>query len=191
VLIAADEDGQPVQDGRSDRDLNGSSGTEQLAVTLTEPGNYQVIVRRQGGGSESTFQIAAAWLPFPAFARAASDPDRRPGQARALKVGQALEDGLDRDGGDAWDWYVFKVAEAGTLVVVTRPVGSETPDIVLEAFTGNSYSQADDRSDQDMQGSSAQESVSINVNTGATVYVKVSTISSQSGKYRISSNIVQ
>jgi hypothetical protein len=70
-------------------------------------------------------------------------------------------------------------------------VGSETPAIVLEAFTGNRYSQADDRSDQDMQGSSAQESLSINVKAGATVHIKVSTISSQSGKFRFSSNIVQ
>ncbi len=191
VLVVADEDGQPVQDGTSDRDLNGSSGTEQLAVTITEPGTYQVIVRLQGGGSESTFQIAGAWLPFPTFARASSDADRRPGQARALKIGQAHEDGLDRNGGDAWDWYVFKVAQAGTLVVVTRPLGSETPDIVLEAFTGGTFSQADERSDQDMQGSSAQESVSVNVNAGQTVHIKVATLSSQIGKYRISSNIVQ
>jgi hypothetical protein len=190
VLVAADEDGQALQDGTSDRDLNGSQGTEQLAVTISEPGTYQVIVRLQGG-SESTFQIAGAWLPFPAFARATSDPDRRPGQARALKIGQAHEDGLDRNGGDAWDWFVFKVAQVGTLVVVTRPVGSDTPDLVLEAFLRESYSQAEERSDQDMQGNSAQESVSVNVAAGETVHIKVSTISSQAGKYRISSNIVQ
>jgi hypothetical protein len=190
VLVAADEDGQALPDGSSDRDFNGSQGTEQLAVTITEPGIYQVIVRLQGG-SESTFQIAGAWLPFPAFARATSDPDRRPGQARALKIGQAHEDGLDRNGGDAWDWFVFKVAQAGTLVVVTRPVGSDTPDLVLEAFLKESFSQAEERSDQDMQGNSAQESVSVNVAASETVHIKVATISSQAGKYRISSNIVQ
>jgi hypothetical protein len=42
-----------------------------------------------------------------------------------------------------------------------------------------------------MQGNSAQESVSVNVAAGETVHIKVATISSQAGKYRISSNIVQ
>jgi hypothetical protein len=191
VLVVADEDGQPLQDGTSDRDLNGSSGTEQLAVTVTEPGTYQVIVRLQGGGAESTFQIAGAWLPFPAFARASADPDRRPGQARALKVGQPYEDGLDRNKGDAWDWYVFKMPSAGTFVVVTRQVGSDALDVVLEAFLKGVYSKAEEESDQDMQGNSAQESVSINVAAGDTVHIRVSSFGGQAGKYRISSNIVE
>jgi len=37
ALVVVDEDGQALPEGSSDRDLNGSSGAEQVLVTLTEP----------------------------------------------------------------------------------------------------------------------------------------------------------
>ena len=80
ALMVVDEDGQAVPDGSSDRDLNGSSGAEQVLVTITEAGTYRVQVKLLDG--QGKFQIGAAWIPFPARARP-SDPDKRPATARA------------------------------------------------------------------------------------------------------------
>lgn len=93
ALTVADEDGQTMPDGNVDRDLNGSSGTEMLSLLIPEPGTYKVRVRVQGVQA-STFTIAGSWLSFPAFARASSDPDRRPRTARSIVVGKPHEDSL-------------------------------------------------------------------------------------------------
>jgi hypothetical protein len=188
ALALVDEDGQLLPDGAADRDLNGSEGTELLSVTIGEAGTYALRVRVQSGGS-STFQIAGSFLAFPAFARPA-DPDRRPAQARALEIGKPHEDTLDPAAGDAWDWFSFKAAAAGTLAVITRPVGGEEPDLVLEGFTGSDFSQAEDRSDQDMQGNGANESVTLNVQAGQVVHVKVSSNFSGAARYRLSSSLI-
>ena len=95
--------------------------------------------------------------------------------AKAGQVGKALEDGLDPGAGDNWDWWVLKAAEAGTLTVVTRQVGTgDAPDLVLEVFTEGDFADAKDRSDQDLQGNSANESATVQVTAGQAVHVKVS-----------------
>lgn len=189
ALSLVDEDGQTLPDGNADRDLNGSDGTELLSVTIGEPGTYRVRVRVQSGGS-STFQIAGSFLAFPAFARP-GDPDRRPTAARALAVGKPHEDALDPSAGDAWDWFSFKADTAGALAIITRPVGDGDPDLVLEVYTGGDFSRAEDRSDQDMQGNSANESVTVNVTAGQVVHVKVSSNFSRAARYRLSSSLIQ
>ena len=80
AFVVTDEDGQTLPDGNVDRDLNGSEGTEMVSMMIPEPGTYKVRVRVQGGQA-STFTIGGSWLSFPAFARASSDPDRRPRSA--------------------------------------------------------------------------------------------------------------
>lgn len=188
ALQLVDEDGQVMPDGSSDRDLAGSAGTEMLSTTLTEPGNYRVRVRVQGG-SQGTFTIAGAFLSFPAFQRP-GDPDRRPASARSVAVGKPIEDSLDPANGDTWDWYVLKATAEGTLTVVTRQVGSDaTPDLVLELYTDGKFSEAQDRSDQDLQGNSANESVSVQVKAGQAVHVKVAGNFSNPAKYRLSSSL--
>jgi hypothetical protein len=190
ALALLDEDGQTVPDGTSDRDMNGSQGTELLSATITEPGMYRVRVRLQGSGS-SKFEIAGSFLSFPPFARR-PDPDRRPGQARALVVGKPFDDSLDPGAGDAWDWFVFKAARAGSLALVTRPLASTEADLILEVYTGGDFSSAADRSDQDMQGNTSNESVTINVEAGDTVHVKVINQSgSTASKYRLSSSLIE
>lgn len=190
VLEVTDADGQVLPEGRSDRDLNGSDGTEMVSSVIPEPGTYKVRVRANGGGT-STFQLSGSWMSFPPFAQASTDPDRRPSGAKAAQVAKALEDSLDSKSGDNWDWFVLKAAEAGTLVVVTRRLGEGDTDLVLEAFLDGNFSQATQRSDQDLQGNNANESVTLNVNAGQSVHVKVSTnFSGASTKYRISSNLV-
>jgi hypothetical protein len=190
ALQVTDEDGQALPDGSADRDLNGSEGTEMLSMIIPEPGSYRVRVRLQGSGSAS-FQIAGSWTPFPPFAQASTDPDRRPSQARSAAVGKPIEDGLNSKTGDNWDWFVMKIAQAGTLVVLTRRVGEGDTDLVLEAFTGGNFAQAVQRSDQDLQGNNANESVTLNVEAGQLVHIKVaSTFSGANTRYRLSSSLV-
>jgi hypothetical protein len=177
-----------MPDGSSDRDLNGSEGTELLSTTITEPGSYRVRVRLQGG-DKSTFSIAGAFLAFPAFQRP-GDPDRRPAAAKAVQVGKPYEDGLDPSAGDSWDWFVMKPTLAGTLTVVTRQLGSgDAPDLVLEIYIDGKFGEAQDKSDQDLQGNSANESVSVQVTAGQAVHVKVAGNFSRPAKYRLSSSL--
>ena len=183
ALQITDSDGQALPDGNADRDMNGSEGTEMVSMLVPEPGAYKVRVRLQGGSS-SAFQISGSWLPFPAFAQASSDPDRRPSQAKPAQVGKVIEDSLNTPGGDSWDWFAMKMAQAGTLVIVTRRLGEGDTDLVLEAFADGDFARAAQRSDQDLQGNNANESVTLNVEVGQTVHVKVSgNFSSANTKY--------
>lgn len=185
-----DEDGQTLPDGNVDRDLNGSAGTEMVSMLISEPGTYNVRVRVQGTQS-SAFSIGGSWLAFPPFARASSDPDRRPRQGRSIIVGKAHEDSLNSEAGDSWDWFVMKPAQAGTLAIVTRRLGEGDTDLVLEVYTDNDFTKPADRSDQDLQGNNANESVTVNVTAGQAVHVKVAgTFSRANTKYRLSSSLI-
>lgn len=189
ALAVTDADGQPLPNGTSDRDLNGAEGTEQLSVTISEAGAYQVRVRVNGGGA-SAFQIGASWLSFPSFARD-PDPDGRATKGQPLQVGQAHEDSLAPAKGDNWDWFIMKTTQAGTLAIVTRAQGDEKPDLVLEVYTGGDFAKPSSRSDRDLQANSANESVTVNVTAGETVHVKVSgAFSSTAAKYRLSSTLI-
>jgi hypothetical protein len=192
AIVVIDSDGQPVQDGSSDRDMYGSPGTEQMLVTIPEPGTYRVTVRLLDGTGK--FQIGASWIAFPARARP-PDPDKRPASARPLEAGRTHEDSLDTANGDAWDWFVFTPKTAGTLTIILRPMaGAESQiDLQLEVFLGgNEFSQPTMRSDQDLQDNPANESVSLEVQSGQKVYAKVSGASGSAvGKYRISSSLIQ
>ena len=58
---------------------------------------------------------------------------------------------------------------------MTRQVGTgDAPDLVLEVFTDGDFADAKDRSDQDLQGNSANESATVQVTAGQAVHVKVS-----------------
>lgn len=189
-IVITDEDGQAVQDGTQDRDLFGSTGTEQASVTFTEPGAYRVQVRVVDGQS-SKFQIGASWISMPTLARP-SDPDKRPGQARALDVGKTHEDSIDTDKGDPWDWFVYTPAQAGTLTIILRPVSKESFDLTLETYTSGDFTKPTASSDQDLQGHAANESISIDVPAGQKVFVKVyAGFGSATGKYRLSSSLIK
>jgi hypothetical protein len=190
ALLLTDGDGQPVPGGTTDQDLFNSTGNEQLTVTITEAGRYRLEVRQQESG-EAKFQIGAAWLPFAGFARP-PDPDRRPSEARALDIGRTHDDSLDAGGGDAWDWFVFTPKTAGVLTVILRPADGESSlDLVLEIYTADDLASPEIRSDQDLQDNMANESATITVTAGQKVYAKVMGNSSASGKYRLSSTLIQ
>lgn len=191
VLELFDADGQSVPDGRSDRDLNGNPGLELVTVTLGEAGAYKVRVSMSGwGGGSSSFQVGGSWLPFQAFARPV-DPDGRPSRARALRIGEPIEDSINGAEGDLADWYVMTPGSAGTLVAATRAVEGDEGDLALEAFLDGRFDTPVARSDQDLQGSASAESVSVNVKAGQTVHIKVSGVfDSVVGRYRLSTSLM-
>ena len=130
-------------------------------------------------------------MAFPTFARANPDPDRRPGNAIAADVGKAIDDTLDSEAGDNWDWFVLTPAQGGTLAIVTRRAGTGDADLLLEAYLEGNFSEPAQRSDQDLQGDSANESLIVNVKPGQRVHVRVSRVfSSGTARYTLSSNLV-
>lgn len=191
ALVVTDQDGQSIAEGASDRDLYGSPGSEQILVSITEPGTYRVHVRLLDGAGK--FQIGAAWIPFPPRARP-PDPDKRPATARPIDAGKPYEDSLDSGAGDSWDWFVFTPKTDGTLTVIVRQLGGQenSMDLVLEVYTTSDFTKPTVRSDQDMQGNPANESATVDVTAGQKVYVRVAGASdSVAGKYRLSSSLIQ
>jgi hypothetical protein len=191
VLQVTDSDGQGLEDGRSDQDLNGSMGTEMVSVVAPEPGSYRVRVTTNDG-SAAGFEIAGSWMSFPAFEQKNTDPDRRPSSARAGEIGRAIEDSVDSDEGDNWDWFVLTPKESGTLAIaLRRRSGGGDADLQLEAFLNGNFAEPVQRSDQDLQDDSANESVMVNVNAGQAVHLKVSRVFSDgSTGYTLSSSLL-
>jgi hypothetical protein len=168
VLVVTDADGQPLPNGRSDQDIGGDTGAEQFAVTIPRAGGYQVRVEPYSGSA--TFQIGASWLAFPDL-EVPPDPDGSPSKAIAITVEQqSVSDGLDGSGGDYWDWFVYTADQAGTLTVATR---AEEGDLVLEAYSAGDYAEAMERSDQDLQGVSGNEALTLVVEPGQKFFFKV------------------
>jgi hypothetical protein len=120
------------------------------------------------------------------------DPDGRPGLAIPLEIGGTYEEGLDSAVGDHWDWFVVRAPSAGSLVVVTRLADGESGDLVLEAFTSGEFAEPAVRSDQDLQGDTGHESVTVRVQAGQTVHLRVSSAYGTTSRvrYRISSSIL-
>lgn len=170
VLMVADAEGQPLPNGRSDQDLGGDSGAEQFAVTLQRAGEYQIRVETFGGSS-APFKLGVSWLPYPDLA-VPPDPDGSPSSAIPIRIGQdARDDSLDGSSGDFWDWFVLTADRGGTLTVATRAAEG---DLILEAFTPGSFSEAMERSDQDLQESGGNEALTLLVEAGQELYFKVS-----------------
>ncbi len=179
VLSVTDADGQPLPDARSGQDLGGDSGAEQLAVTLPRAGWYQVRVEPNSMGV-AAFRIGASWLPF-ADLEFPVDPDGSPSTAIPLPPEQQTHhDSLDEVMGDYWDWFVIVPDRAGTLTVVTRMallpgalLVAEEGDLVLQAFEEDSYAEAWESSDQDLQGVLGHEALTLSVVPGEPIYFRV------------------
>ena len=190
AVSVLDADGQQIPDGSSDRDLFGSTGTEQLIVTIGEAGTYRVQVRLIDGQT-SKFEIGASWIPMASLARP-GDPDRRPSLARNLEVGRAQEDQLSADSGDFWDWYTLTPKSAGTLTVVLRPVADSKVDLMLEVYSADALDNPIVRSDDDLQGNSANESATIDVKANQKIFIKVLGATSEpNGRYRLATSLIQ
>lgn len=163
----SDAIGQPVEDGRADLDVFGNTGTEHLSRPLRRPGEYQV---RVGSFMEEVgeFTIGASWLPVAAI-EVAPDPDGSPDGATELVPGTPVDGALDSGSGDAADWYVVEATADIVLTVIT-----EGPDdVFLEAYNEGEFNSYADRSDQDLQGSGGNESVTVRLRAGEKAYFKV------------------
>lgn len=188
TITVLDADGQQLPDGSADTDANGKTGLEFLALPVGYAEPLQVVVsllsEESGGGK---FSISAAFLADEAFARA-PDPDRRPSTAKSLTVGAASEETLNADEGDGWDWFKITATESMTLVIVTRMAEGTEGDLTLEAYTDGTFDTPAANSDQDLQGHTGNESVTVDVKAGQTVHVKVASLFGSGGAspYRIS-----
>jgi hypothetical protein len=168
VLSVSDQDGQPLPEARSDQDLGGDSGAEQLAVTIPRAGAYLVQVEPFGSG-DARFNIGASWITFPDL-EVPPDPNGSPSNATAIRAGQLpLQESLDGRAGDYWDWFIFTAEQSGTVTVTTR---SSDGDLVLEAYEAGEYGEPVERSDQDLQGESGNEALTLIVSAGQKIYFK-------------------
>lgn len=188
VIMVTDEDGQPIADGKGDRDVGGTRGAEQHAATLPWAGKFLVRIEAPAF-DELPFTIAAGWLPLPLVA-GKQDPDGRPRAAATLELGKARNDDLSASQGDLWDWYAIRCPDAGTLTVIVR---SSEGDLVLEAYAEGSFREPLTRSDGDLQGVAGNEQVILDVKAGTTIYVRVAlaTSESASGPYKLSSGLIK
>ena len=188
VLLVTDTDGQALPDGRSDQDLGGDTGAEQVTITLPRAGKYSVRVRPFSSGL-GEFRIGASWLEFSEVERPA-DPDGSPSTARPMTVGQGISDTVDPSMGDHWDWFSIRIRQSGQLRVATR---SEEGDLVLESFNEGEFAEPVERSDQDLQEVTGNEAIVLFVTAGQTLYVKVSAFSSTGGAiaYQLTAGLIR
>jgi hypothetical protein len=184
TLELRDEDGVRVTDGYSDNDIMGNVGREQMQVFLPWAGTYRVRVG--GRASATAYEVGAAFLATPGMAPA-PDPDGRPTMAQPLVVGRAITDEVDVRKGDLSDWLVVKAAKAGTLVVATT---GDEGDIALEAYLDGDYSYPHARADDDMDGKSTHEAITLDVTAGQSVHVRVVPLSTTATTaYRITATL--
>ena len=188
AMTITDDDGQTLPDGRSDMDMGGDLGAEQLVVTIPYPGRYVVVVETFDGDAVS-FHVGGSFLSTE-LAAAAADPDGKPSAAIALPVADSHQDSIDPSGGDRWDWYRIAVEEDGVLTVLTR--GESDGDLRLEIYQDGAYREPIESSDQDMDGMLGNESVTMSVRAGQSVFVRVSSSSGggQRVDYRLASGII-
>lgn len=188
VIEVVDQDGQPLPGGRADGDNNGSTGLEFLAMPVgnSDPLMVRVTMLSEDGGS-GAFAISASFVREDRFSKP-GDSDRRPSLARSVTVGAAIEESLHPAEGDQWDWYTIRANEAMTVAIVTRMNESAEGDLVIEAFTDGDFNEAVARSDQDLQGHTGNESVTVDLKAGQSLHFKVTALWEAGGltPYRLS-----
>lgn len=172
VINVTDELGLQIEDGYVDTDYYGDSGAEQGAIIIGEAGDYQVRIEPLSGAAD--FALAANWLPFEGLARK-PDPQGSPDEAILMGIGK-IYSGLIRESlGDRADWYRVEAARDGVLNVATR---TRSDDVVLEYYQDGSFGSSMQRSDQDLDGDTGRESITIQVRAGEVYYFVVTAFSS-------------
>lgn len=191
VLLVTDDEGQVLPSGRSDSDLNGQMGAEQLLVQIPAGGTYGVVVEQFYSSGAVSFQVGASFLASP-LAAAEPDPDGKPSGAIALAVDESHDDSINPAEGDGWDWYAITAETAGVLTILTRAVDDVEGDLRIDVFRAGDLREPEEGSDQDQSGVMTNESVAIDVAAGETVYVKVAPSFMVDGTvaYRIASGLI-
>ena len=162
-----DEAGLPLRGGTSDQDIGGELDAEQLTIVIPREGTYHVYIETLSGST--LFNVGGAWIPFPEVGTE-PDPDGHPDAATPLVPGSPVEDSVNAAEGDLWDWYTVTSETGGMVtVIVEAPAG----DLGLEAYNEGEYRQYLNSSDQDMQGVPGNESLTLPIEAGQTLYFKV------------------
>jgi len=175
-ISVTDEVGFPLPGGTADQDIGGNLGSEQLTVLLPRAGVYQIFVETYYGST--TLKIGGAWIPYP-DASTDLDPDGHPDMATPLSPGSPVESTIDGSAGDSMDWYAVTSDTAGMVtVIVEAPEG----DLSLEVYRQSEYRQPVSSSDQDMGGVAGNESLTVRIEAGETLYFKVAPVFSTAGQ---------
>ena len=167
-IQATDADGQPLPGGEADQDLNGDLGAEQLLVELPRAGTYRIFVESYEM-EVAAFAVGGGFLASQLAARA-EDPDGSPSSAVALEPGETRNDTLDPAAGDRWDWFAFTAEEAGSLTVLTR---TEEGDLGIRVYRAEAYREPVLQVDDDQGGVLGNESATVDVEAGETIYIRV------------------
>jgi hypothetical protein len=174
-INVTDDVGFPLPGGSSDQDIDGDYGSEQVTVLLPRAGDYRVYV--ETFYEATTLKIGGAWIPYPEGA-VEPDPDGHPDSATDLVPGSPIEDTVDGQAGDLMDWYkVTGEANGMVTVIVEAPEG----DLALEVFEEGEYRQPLNSSDQDMGGVTGNESLTVPIEAGQTLYFRVYSLFSSEG----------
>ena len=174
-LQISDQDGQPLGDGSADIDHGGNLGLEHVTAVITEAGEYTLTVTLLSDTNGGDFMIQAAFVAEAAY-ETTSDPDRRPSLASSIAVGASHDDQIAPGAGDRVDWFTLVATETTSLVFVTRVSDGNEGDLVIEGYLAGDFSTAVARSDQDLQGVMGNESLTLNVNPGDVVHLKVQSL---------------
>jgi hypothetical protein len=165
---------------RSDWDLEGDSAHETVTVGLNSGQVLHAKVAQWGfGRDELSYQLDVSHTPgvveppqsSPAHFTGSSVG---PGSAevRALAVDESRQGMFDASG-DA-RWYLITAPGPGELTLTTRSTGEDDGDLVLETFVDGDFSDWVAHSDQDLGGDLAHETVTMRLDAGQTVHLKVS-----------------
>lgn len=116
-----------------------------------------------------------------------ADSDGTLADARVLAVGETYDD-TGTNPGDREDWFAITAPSDGTLTITTSALGERGPDLQLELHL-DERSGAVEFSDQDLD-SFTDESLTIDVTAGQTVFVRVRTFGSGvPTQYRITAEL--
>lgn len=170
ILTIMDDEFQPLPGAQSDQDLGGDPGAEQLVVVVPAAGSYRVMVE-PFGSSAAGFHIGGTFMAS-ALMEAPVDPDGKPSGAVQLEAGSMNDASLDPMQGDRWDWFAITADQAGVMTILTRT--EDEGDLRLEVFRSDDFRMPIDSSDQDMDGILGNESVTVGVTAGETIYARVS-----------------
>lgn len=165
---------------RSDWDLDGDSAHETVTVGLNAGQVLHVKVAQWGFGRDQlSYQLDVTHTPgvveppqsgpshFSGFSAGPGSAEVRP-----LAVDESRQ-GMFDDSGDA-RWYLITAPGPGELTLTTRSTGENDGDLVLEAFVDGEFSDWVAHSDQDLDGDLAHETVTLRLDAGQTVHLKVS-----------------
>jgi len=165
IEVYSHQSNQMLPNGRCDIDFNGNAGYEHMAIPIVTAGDYRIVIEPLGNGG--AFWIGASWLPFELLEDALAPA--KPEDATPLTPGTP-QDGAVSPGGEVEQWYSYTAASEGVVIISTE---ADHGDLVIEAYHDGQFNDSFEYSDNDRNGSNANERVIAELNQGQTVYFKV------------------